>query len=178
MYMSTLPLSSDTPKEGIGPPDGCEPPCGCWELNSGPLEEKPVLLTAEPFLQPLQTKLLQNKTLIEFPITFSTQKKKIKRWKTYQTYLNSALRSPGFPLADEQLEKPLGQGAVALQYQQSSYLASAVGPPRSCSMLSGTISPGGVSFEKTMAICFHLPDEHFTHCCEDSLCGVRTAVKL
>jgi hypothetical protein len=27
--------------------DGCEPPCGCWELNSGPLEEQSVLLTAE-----------------------------------------------------------------------------------------------------------------------------------
>jgi hypothetical protein len=31
--------------------DGCEPPCGCWELNSGPLEEHSVLLTAEPSLQ-------------------------------------------------------------------------------------------------------------------------------
>jgi hypothetical protein len=30
--------------------DGCEPPCGCWNLNSGPLEEQSVLLTAEPFL--------------------------------------------------------------------------------------------------------------------------------
>jgi hypothetical protein len=33
--------------------DGCEPPCGCWELNSGPLEEQSVLLTAEPSFQPL-----------------------------------------------------------------------------------------------------------------------------
>ncbi|CAO2644820.1 Syntaxin-binding protein 4, partial [Lemmus lemmus] len=24
--------------------DGCEPPCGCWELNSGLLEDQPVLL--------------------------------------------------------------------------------------------------------------------------------------
>ena len=32
--------------------DGCEPPCGCWELNSGPLEEQPVLLTTEPSPQP------------------------------------------------------------------------------------------------------------------------------
>jgi hypothetical protein len=32
--------------------DGCEPPCGCWELNSGPLEEQPVLFTAKPSLQP------------------------------------------------------------------------------------------------------------------------------
>jgi hypothetical protein len=31
--------------------DVCEPPCGCWDLNSGPLEEHLVLLTAEPSLQ-------------------------------------------------------------------------------------------------------------------------------
>ena len=24
--------------------------CGCWELNPGPLEEQPVLLTTEPSL--------------------------------------------------------------------------------------------------------------------------------
>ena len=28
--------------------DGYKLPCGCWELNSGPLEEQPVPLTAEP----------------------------------------------------------------------------------------------------------------------------------
>jgi hypothetical protein len=32
--------------------DGCEPPVRCWGLNSGSLEEQPVLLTAEPSLQP------------------------------------------------------------------------------------------------------------------------------
>jgi hypothetical protein len=32
--------------------DGCEPPGRCQELNSGPLEEQPVLLTTEPSLQP------------------------------------------------------------------------------------------------------------------------------
>ena len=26
--------------------DSCEMPCGCWELNSGPLKEQPVLLSA------------------------------------------------------------------------------------------------------------------------------------
>lgn len=31
--------------------DGCEPPHGCWELNSGPLQEQQVLLTAGPSLQ-------------------------------------------------------------------------------------------------------------------------------
>ena len=35
--------------------DGCEPPCGCRELNSGPLEEQAVLLTAEPPLQSQET---------------------------------------------------------------------------------------------------------------------------
>ena len=28
--------------------DGCDPSHGCWELNSGPLEEQSVFLTAEP----------------------------------------------------------------------------------------------------------------------------------
>ena len=32
--------------------DSCEPHCGCWELNPGPLEKQPVLLPAEPPLQP------------------------------------------------------------------------------------------------------------------------------
>ena len=31
--------------------DSWELPCGCWELNSGPLEEIPVFLTAEPLLR-------------------------------------------------------------------------------------------------------------------------------
>jgi hypothetical protein len=45
-----LLLSSDTPEEGIGSHYRwlcCEPPCGCWELNSGHLEDQPVLLAAE-----------------------------------------------------------------------------------------------------------------------------------
>jgi hypothetical protein len=32
--------------------DGCEPPFACWELNSGPLEEQPVLLNTEPRMSP------------------------------------------------------------------------------------------------------------------------------
>ncbi|CAO2635553.1 hypothetical protein LEMLEM_LOCUS23157, partial [Lemmus lemmus] len=32
--------------------DGCEPPYGCWKLNSGPLEEQPVLLTTEHLSSP------------------------------------------------------------------------------------------------------------------------------
>jgi hypothetical protein len=31
---------------GIGVTDGYELPCGCQELNPGPLEEQPVLLTS------------------------------------------------------------------------------------------------------------------------------------
>jgi hypothetical protein len=35
-------------KRAVNPiTDGCEAPCGCWELNSGPLEEQPMLLTSE-----------------------------------------------------------------------------------------------------------------------------------
>ena len=32
--------------------DGCEPPYECWDSNSGPVDKQPVLLTAEPSLQP------------------------------------------------------------------------------------------------------------------------------
>jgi hypothetical protein len=43
------------PEEGIGfpkagVPGGSEPPCGCWEENLSPLEEQPVLFTAETSL--------------------------------------------------------------------------------------------------------------------------------
>ena len=38
--------------------DCCEPQCGCWDLNSGPLEEQSVLLTAEPSHQPPRTLFL------------------------------------------------------------------------------------------------------------------------
>jgi hypothetical protein len=31
--------------------DGCELPGGCWQSNPGPLQEQPVLVTAEPSLQ-------------------------------------------------------------------------------------------------------------------------------
>ena len=37
---------------GTGVTNSCELPCGCWDLNLGLLEEQPVLLTAEPSLQP------------------------------------------------------------------------------------------------------------------------------
>jgi hypothetical protein len=51
--MNILKLSSDTPEEGIRSHyNGCEPQRGCWELNSEPLEEQSVLLTAEPSFQP------------------------------------------------------------------------------------------------------------------------------
>jgi hypothetical protein len=36
----------------IGVSDRCELSCGCQELNPGPLEEQPVLLTTEPSFQP------------------------------------------------------------------------------------------------------------------------------
>jgi hypothetical protein len=54
IYVSILSLSSDNQKRASDPiTDGYEPPRGCWELNSGPLEEQPVLLITEPLsLQP------------------------------------------------------------------------------------------------------------------------------
>ena len=52
--MSALCLCTPATQKRASDPstDGCEPPCVCWELNSGPLEEKPVFLTIEPSLQP------------------------------------------------------------------------------------------------------------------------------
>jgi hypothetical protein len=54
MYVSAL--SACTPayqkRASDAITDGCEPPCGFWDLNSGPLEEQPVLLTTVPSLQP------------------------------------------------------------------------------------------------------------------------------
>jgi hypothetical protein len=48
----------DGRSSGTGVIDSCELPRGCWELNSGPLEGQPVLLTTEPFLQPHETESL------------------------------------------------------------------------------------------------------------------------
>lgn len=36
----------------VSDPLGLELPSVCWELNPGPVEEQPVLLTTEPSLQP------------------------------------------------------------------------------------------------------------------------------
>ena len=38
---------------GTGVTGSCELPCRFWELNPGPLEEQPVLVTTKPTLQPL-----------------------------------------------------------------------------------------------------------------------------
>jgi hypothetical protein len=42
----------------------CETPCECWSLNPGPLEEQPMLLIAEPSLQPLNQFLRQSYTTL------------------------------------------------------------------------------------------------------------------
>jgi hypothetical protein len=47
-------LYSQRPEEdirssGTRVADDCGLPCDCWELNPGPLEEQPVLLTIEPY---------------------------------------------------------------------------------------------------------------------------------
>ena len=45
--------------------DGCEPPFGGWELNLGPLEEQPVLLTSEPSPQPFPPSFILECNLYE-----------------------------------------------------------------------------------------------------------------
>ena len=54
MYMSVPSACTPTCQNGALEfiIDGYKPPCGYWELNLGPLEEQPVLLTAEPSFQP------------------------------------------------------------------------------------------------------------------------------
>ena len=37
---------------GTGVTNGCELPRGFWEVNPGPLQEQPEILTAQPSLQP------------------------------------------------------------------------------------------------------------------------------
>jgi hypothetical protein len=50
LCIGVLPACMLDPLE-LGVTDRCELLCGCWELNLGPLEEQPELLT-EPYLQP------------------------------------------------------------------------------------------------------------------------------
>ena len=45
--------------------DGYDLPCGCWELNSGPLEEHPVILTSEPSSQPPKNTFLRDREIKE-----------------------------------------------------------------------------------------------------------------
>jgi hypothetical protein len=49
-------MPSESQREGTGSSgtisDSCEAPRGCWKLNSGPLQEQPVLLTTKLSLQP------------------------------------------------------------------------------------------------------------------------------
>ena len=44
--------------------DGGDPPCGCWELNSEPLEEGPVLLTASFFIPEIHSVHQKNLLMI------------------------------------------------------------------------------------------------------------------
>ncbi|KAL6067169.1 hypothetical protein STEG23_015995 [Scotinomys teguina] len=53
---------------GIGITDSCDPPCGCQELDPGPLEEQPVLLTAEPFLHYKNININIKKERINFAV--------------------------------------------------------------------------------------------------------------
>jgi hypothetical protein len=66
--------------------DGCEPPCGCWDLNSGPLEEQLVLLTAEPSLQPRLPFLKsfrsqKHEVHVGYLVTLQNLKKRLYCWR-------------------------------------------------------------------------------------------------
>lgn len=52
-YLCSLHVCEGIRNPGTGVTDKCELPCGCWEMNPGPLEELPVLLTTEPCLEPV-----------------------------------------------------------------------------------------------------------------------------
>lgn len=57
IYLSLLFCLHVCPYEGISSPGRgiiscCKLPSGCWELNLGPMKKHPVLLVAEPSLQP------------------------------------------------------------------------------------------------------------------------------
>lgn len=57
---------------GMGVRDRYELPCRYWQLNLGPLEEHPVFLTHEPFLQPQVFVLLFIFTMLSKHIHFSS----------------------------------------------------------------------------------------------------------
>ena len=58
-------MNTYMPEEGISSLTDGDPPCGCWDLNSDPLKEQPVLLTAEPSLQPSDKRFSEDKGLGE-----------------------------------------------------------------------------------------------------------------
>lgn len=58
MFCLHVCLSEGAGSSETGVRDNCEVLCGCLELNLGPLEEKPVLLTTKESLQPRQTSFL------------------------------------------------------------------------------------------------------------------------
>lgn len=58
---------SYSPKTGVT--DSCKQPCGSWELNVGPLEEQPMLLTAEPSLKPLTLYFLKRNMYLMYMST-------------------------------------------------------------------------------------------------------------
>lgn len=62
----------------LGLESPCKLPCGCWEWNAGPLEEQPVLITAESLSSPFPLLFMvlgMNWALVHdsrFPITVTS----------------------------------------------------------------------------------------------------------
>jgi hypothetical protein len=63
LYEYIVAVFRDTTRISDSITDCCEPPCGCWELNSEPLEEQSVLLTAKPSLKHSNTLLNYSRSL-------------------------------------------------------------------------------------------------------------------
>lgn len=90
-YIHATPVGAkeDISLLGTGVPVGCEPPCRCWEVNPGPLEEHPVLLTSKPSLQPLALIIIFLNNLILW-------KNKIN-YLHFPNLLQSAMERPSLP---------------------------------------------------------------------------------
>nr|CDQ07563.1 Bm11882 [Brugia malayi] len=68
--------------------DSCESPCGCRELKLGLLPEQPVLLTANPFLQPVS---------YFFKLTFQCQVTSVvdyrETWSIYSVHFHGNMKA-------------------------------------------------------------------------------------
>ena len=93
MYLSAPSACTPAYQKRASDPitDDCELPFDCWELNSGPLEQQPVLFTTEPPLQPIFS-FFFNEKKTETP---QSHLKQCKKWSLHcPSVETSVLRGP------------------------------------------------------------------------------------